>query len=588
MRSAPSSGPLRAVSVSMGSGRDKRKKQAKRAGKESEAASGACKTDRKTDKNAAKLERRAAKATAADDIDAILASIKLVDAKRTTVEIEEDCAKPTPRCNCSWTSTLAQKPAEIVLFGGEVVDGDGKTRVFGDLFRYDATRNKWSLVKSPNAPPPRSAHQAVAHGGYVYVFGGEFTSPSQERFHHYRDLWRLELETNSWEQLPKTAGPSARSGHRMVAHPKRDSLLLFGGFYDTGNEVRYYDDVWELLLGTMTWKRRAGGGSGGSVGPSPRSAAHVSAYGDSMFVYGGYCKYAGGDGGGGDGNRNGDGNGDGDGDVEKGVTHGDLWRLDLKSWTWEKLKKKGLAPGPRAGATSATHVSKRRLVFFGGVVDHEVRKGEVIVSEFFSDSYSMRLEDNRWFPVTLYADGKDKVGVAPGTESGGKEEAERVARGESANADFNVKDATVRAAIRIQAHYRGYAVRKAFKLYKVGGQVSELLYSPGSGEAAPRTAPRPRGRMNAAVAVRGNVLYLYGGAVEIGDAEVALDDLWALELTARPKWRLVAELSAEAAKVAGGDHAESSDDEEEEERERMGEVPAKKGNTGNDDDDDDE
>ena len=133
-----------------------------------------------------------------------------------------------------------------------------------------------------------------------------------------------------------------------------------------------------------------------------------------------------------------------------------------------------------------------------------------------------------------------------------------------------MRDGATRAAIKIQAHYRGYAVRKAFKLYKVGGQVSELLYSPGSGEAAPKTAPRPRGRMNAATAVRGNVLYLYGGAVEMGDAEVALDDVWALELTARPKWRLVAELSAAAAAAAGGDHAESSDDEEAEAREARG------------------
>ena len=78
--------------------------------------------------------------------------------------------------------------------------------------------------------------------------------------------------------------------------------------------------------------------------------------------------------------------------------------------------------------------------------------------------------------------------------------------------------------------------------------------------------------MNAAVAVKGNILYLYGGSVEIGDTEVTLDDLWALELTARPKWRLVAELSQECALLAGGDHAESSDDEEAEERERRGET----------------
>ena len=221
------------------------------------------------------------------------------------MEIREACEKPSPRCNCSWTATLAQKPEEIVLFGGEVVDGEGRTIVFGDLFKYDAARNRWTEVRAPNAPPPRSAHQAVAHGGYLYVFGGEFTSPSQERFHHYRDLWRFDLNANAWEQLPNKGGPSARSGHRMVAHPKGKSLLLFGGFYDTGHEIRYYDDVWELALETMTWKHRAGGGGGAggnrAVGPSPRSAAHVAAHGDALFVYGGYCKYA----------------GDGDGDAEE-------------------------------------------------------------------------------------------------------------------------------------------------------------------------------------------------------------------------------------------------------------------------------
>lgn len=34
------------------------------------------------------------------------------------------------------------------------------------------------------------------------------------------------------------------------------------------------------------------------------------------------------------------------------------------------------------------------------------------------------------------------------------------------------------AAVRIQSSFRGHVVRKAFKLYRLGGPVSELLYSP--------------------------------------------------------------------------------------------------------------
>jgi len=125
---------------------------------------GTTRTATKTDKNALKLERRVERATADDDIDAILANIKLLDAKQEP-KVYSDVPKPTPRCNCSFTATVAQKPAEIILFGGELVDAAGKSRVYGDLYRYDVDKNKWSLVQSPNAPPPRSAHQAVAAGG---------------------------------------------------------------------------------------------------------------------------------------------------------------------------------------------------------------------------------------------------------------------------------------------------------------------------------------------------------------------------------------------------------------------------------------
>ena len=61
------------------------------------------------------------------------------------------------------------------------------------------------------------------------------------------------------------------------------------------------------------------------------------------------------------------------------------------------------------------------------------------------------------------------------------------------------QNAMSRAATCIQSRYRGYAVRKAYKMYKIGGVVSELLYSPSSGERPPKDQPKPRGRINAHV-----------------------------------------------------------------------------------------
>eukprot|EP00958_Prasinococcus_capsulatus_P016544 scaffold1832_cov362-Prasinococcus_capsulatus_cf.AAC.5 len=106
------------------------------------------------------------------------------------------------------------------------------------------------------------------------------------------------------------------------------------------------------------------------------------------------------------------------------------------------------------------------------------------------------------------------------------------------------KSAMGKAATCIQSRYRGYAVRKAYKLYRIGGVVSELLYSPSSGERPPKNQPKPRGRINAHVAVSGNTMWMYGGLVEIGDQEITLDDIWRLDLNKLDGWACIAQPTA--------------------------------------------
>ena len=64
-----------------------------------------------------------------------------------------------------------------------------QTVMNNDLLFYDIKRGDWKQVKSPGAPPPRCSHQAVVSaqsGGQMWVFGGEYASPSETQFHHYR------------------------------------------------------------------------------------------------------------------------------------------------------------------------------------------------------------------------------------------------------------------------------------------------------------------------------------------------------------------------------------------------------------------
>ncbi|CAI5950932.1 unnamed protein product [Closterium sp. NIES-65] len=270
------------------------------------------------------------------------------------------------------------KDTELIIFGGEFYNGD-KTYVYGDLYRFNADKATWRLVSSPNSPPPRSGHHAVAWKNFLFVFGGEFTSPNQERFHHFKDLWRLDLNSNEWEQLNLKGAPSPRSGHRMVLYKQK--ILLFGGFYDNLRDVRYFNDLHVLDLNDMKWSQVKP--KPGAAWPSPRSAFQFAAHQDEVYVYGGYFK---------DHARDADGK-------DKGVVLSDLWLLDPRSYEWNKVKRLGSPPSARAGFSLAVHRS--RAILFGGVVDREEKGGDVLRSTFLDDMFAFQMDSRRWFPLLL-------------------------------------------------------------------------------------------------------------------------------------------------------------------------------------------
>ena len=208
----------------------KEKKDKKKKGK------GAEKTAEKTEK---KLKLKAKKELAArgeDDIESMVKAIEEEERKRQEVK-EMSVGAPSHRSNFSITAH-PDNP-EIIFFGGEFYNGQ-KTTMFNDLLIYNLKRGEWSSIRSPAGPPPRSSHQvsisaltllhnvcliffylqAVAvsqSGGQLWVFGGEFTSPTESQFYHYKDLWCFHFSSRRWEKVVASGGPSARSGHRMVA-----------------------------------------------------------------------------------------------------------------------------------------------------------------------------------------------------------------------------------------------------------------------------------------------------------------------------------------------------------------------------------
>jgi hypothetical protein len=138
-----------------------------------------------------------------DDIESLIASINEKD--KALKQVKEQVLAPGqfPQRRGGATFSLLPEKEAIILFGGEYYDGQ-KCYVYNDLYVYSIKKNEWCQIKAPNAPPPRTFHQSLAisrNQGELWVFGGEFSSPSQSQFYHYNDLHVMNLQTKVWNKI---------------------------------------------------------------------------------------------------------------------------------------------------------------------------------------------------------------------------------------------------------------------------------------------------------------------------------------------------------------------------------------------------
>ncbi|KAJ0536605.1 putative kelch-type beta propeller [Helianthus annuus] len=511
------------------------------------------KTERKTAKAEEKKARRESKKVSPeDDIDAILLSIQKEEAKKKEIHVEENAPRPSPRSNCS----LNINP----LKGNR----NDTTYVYGDLYRYDVNKGDWKLVSSPNSPPPRSAHQAVTWKNYLYIFGGEFTSPNQERFHHYKDFWMLDLKTNQWEQLNYKGCPSPRSGHRMVLY--KHKLVVFGGFYDTLREVRYFNDLYVFDLDTFKWQEIKP--TPGCLWPSARSGFQLFVHQDDIYLYGGYSKEISSD-------KN---------SSEKGIVHSDMWVLDPKTWVWNKVKKGGMPPGPRAGFSMCVH--KNRAVLYGGVVDMET-EGDVLMSLFLNELYGFQLDIHRWYPLELRKEKstKDKIKKIKNEETHAPSDTsddpmEVVTNDEDENMDCDIDDISSSMEKNIRVNGAEVAVKSNSKTHDSNSKVLTPC-------STLEEVVKPCGRINASMVVGKDTLYIYGGMMEVRDQEITLDDLYALNLSKLDEWKCLIPASESEWVEASEDDEEDDDDDDEDSEDENEEKDDSDEDDDEEDDDDD-
>lgn len=230
-----------------------------------------------------KAEKKNKKYNDDEDIDAILNDFQQKQQELYEVTTEMDCAPPSRRANSS-LCVNPLNPVELLLFGGEYYNGKN-VQMYNDFYKYHTEKKEWRKIVSANSPQPRSSHQiAITPAGLLFLWGGEFVSPNETTFFHYKDFWMMDLKTCEWEKLEIRGRPPPRSGHRMAVW--KHFLVIFGGFFDTNKDTKYYDDLW--LFDTLEFKWI--NPEVPDPKPPTRSGFQLISNGDQVVVYGGYCK----------------------------------------------------------------------------------------------------------------------------------------------------------------------------------------------------------------------------------------------------------------------------------------------------------
>ncbi|KAH9580913.1 hypothetical protein LSM04_001972 [Trypanosoma melophagium] len=427
---------------------------------------------------------------------------------RTTVE-EENVFPPSPRSNVVFAAH-PERDQQLLVFGGEYWDGE-KTVAFNDLYFYHIKRNAWSRLVTAVNPPPRSSSQGVNYKHFFIICGGEFVSQSQSQFLHFKDVWRYDTRKYEWEELKNLkGGPSSRSGHRMCMW--RRNAVLFGGFYDNFQECHYFNDLWMLshLDGAGKWK--AVRTSPYAESPHPRSGHCMAVHDDVLFVYGGFSaeKF----------NRL---------KKSQATVHHDLWTIKLPLENdaekendfaiWTKIRLGGIPPPIRSGVGST--FKDKKMYIFGGVVDIESPGGKV-VSSFNNDLFVFHMDTKRFYPVVLRA--KKTTTVSKTTHDDLEAELKALnlqyPSEESTSSDDDEEEEEEEEEGESGAAVITSDMRDSYEVNKRG-----QVY--------------PCRRMNAALLVLGNALYLFGGQFEVGTREVTMSDLFAFNLNACDTYRVL-------------------------------------------------
>ena len=172
-----------------------------------------------------------------------------------------------------YTSALALKGRNLIMFGGHSQTPDGDKSFYGDLWLFDLELRVWAKAHGHGQGPGRRyGFGWAADADRLYIFGG------YDGTRDLGDLWVLDLSSLFWEKVPQ-AGPEPRycPALGMVG----GVVVLFGGRSKV-DPRHNLSDTWIYRDG---WRRFIP--PGGEPEPGYHAKPAYASDGKSMWMFAG-------------------------------------------------------------------------------------------------------------------------------------------------------------------------------------------------------------------------------------------------------------------------------------------------------------
>lgn len=142
----------------------------------------------------------------------------------------------------------------MYIFGG----GSSTATTFNDLWRFDLSSRQWVRpISMGTYPSPKACATMVCYNNSLILFGGwrhPSAFPPYQPWRLFDEVHLYSILDNKWKVLTAIDGPPPMTGHSATVH--RDSMIVFGGYFQNGRTATSSNDVWSFDLISHTWARK--------------------------------------------------------------------------------------------------------------------------------------------------------------------------------------------------------------------------------------------------------------------------------------------------------------------------------------------